>query len=220
MIAKAARGSPSRGRPDAAGIEHDHAADLKVELDVGVAHADDVGFHVVDPLGPGGRVFEQVFVEGIARGGVHQQEALAVQGEAARDRQLKQVAALFRTERVPHRRPRRLGQIAEPGLAGDGYALGDAVVVIAADRVGRVVHRPANAGKRVGPVIDQIAQAEADVDTARRWPRGPPSWREYQRRPGFSCFLIACKNRERQRSFAEISAELNSRSPSITNYLV
>ena len=38
-----------------AGIEHHHIADLEVELDVRVAHADDVGFHVVHALGPHAR---------------------------------------------------------------------------------------------------------------------------------------------------------------------
>ena len=40
-------------------------------------------------------VFEQVFVKGIAGRGVHEQEALAVEGEAAGHGQLQQIAAFF-----------------------------------------------------------------------------------------------------------------------------
>ena len=48
----AARGSPSRGNPTLPGLSTTTAIDLDVELHVRVAHADDVGFDVLQPLGP------------------------------------------------------------------------------------------------------------------------------------------------------------------------
>ena len=59
----------------AAGVQDDDAVDLDVELNVGMAHANDVGVDVLQPLGPGLRVFEQVLVERVARGGVNHQDS-------------------------------------------------------------------------------------------------------------------------------------------------
>lgn len=42
-----------------------------------MAHAYDVGVDVLEPLGPGLGVLEQVFVERVARGGMNHQISLA-----------------------------------------------------------------------------------------------------------------------------------------------
>ena len=86
---EAGAGIAVAGQADAARIEHHHAVDLQFELHVGMAHADDVGVDVLQPLGPGARVLEQVLVERVAGGGVDQQEPLARQREPLGHRQLQ-----------------------------------------------------------------------------------------------------------------------------------
>ena len=80
------------------------------------------------------------------------------------DRQLQEVAPLLGPERFPHRRPGNLRQVAETVLAADRDPLRHSVVVVAADRISGMGHRPADARRGVGPVVDQVAQAEADVE--------------------------------------------------------
>ena len=73
-----------------------------------------------------------------------------------------------------------------------GDPLGDAMVVIAADRVRGMVHRPANASARVGPVVDQVSQAKADVEGLVDRREGRPSSHECRRRPESSCSGSLC----------------------------
>ena len=95
MIANAAQGIAIPRQTHAAGIEDRHTVDLDVELEVSVAHAHDVGIHVLEPLGPGDRVLEEVLVKRIPGGGVDQQKAPAGEREPLGHRQLQQVAPLL-----------------------------------------------------------------------------------------------------------------------------
>ena len=161
---EAGAGIAIAGKTDAPRVEDRDAVDVQFELHVRMANADDVGVDVLEPLGPGTRVLEQVFVEGIAWRGVDQQEPLAAQREPLRHGQLQEISPLLVAQSLPHRRSGGLGQITVARLAGHRDALGHSVVVVTPDGVSGVGHRPANARHRVRPVIDQVAQAEADVE--------------------------------------------------------
>ena len=122
-----------------------------------MTHADDVGIDLLKPSGPGLRVFEQVFVQGVAGRGVHQQKPRAPKRQALGDRKLEQVPPLVGTQSFPDRRTRDPGQVAIADAALDQNALRDAVIVVAANGVGGVVHGPSHARERVRTVVDQVA---------------------------------------------------------------
>ena len=129
-----------------------------------VAHADDVGIDVLQPLGPDLGVFEQIFVERVARRGMDHEEALTAQRESLGHGQLQEITPFVGPSDVPHGRSRYLRQVPKAIRTTDRNSLRHAVIVIAADRIGRMSHRPTDARRGVGPVVDQVSQAKADVE--------------------------------------------------------
>ncbi len=77
-------------------------------------------------------------------------------------------------EPLPGQRPRDAGQILVAGFAGHDDILGNAVIVIAADRVFRMPPYPVKARPRLQGIIDQVAQAQANVVRLGDGPEGRP----------------------------------------------
>lgn len=72
---------------DAAGVQDLDTVDLDQELEVRVSDADDVGFDASEPGFPGSGLFgEEVFVEGIVRGGVDEAVVSSIEVEPLSDR--------------------------------------------------------------------------------------------------------------------------------------
>lgn len=128
-----------------------------------VAHANDVGLQAIDPTGPGLRVLHQVFVERVSWGAVNEQEVLAVDFQPMHQRQSQQVPAFVGAQAAPVFVPGQASEVAITVLTTDLDPLGDSVVVVPSDRVVRVFHGPSNAREGIRAIIDQIAQAKAEV---------------------------------------------------------
>ena len=76
------------------------------------------------------------------------------------------------------KRPRDAGEVFEAAAPGNRDVLGDAVVVVAADgMIVRLLADPVDARRRLEAVIDQVAQAQADVVRLGDGIQGPASWR-------------------------------------------
>ena len=77
--------------------------------------------------------------------------------------QLSEEAEVLLCQALAHEPPRNRSQIAEPVLTENGNVLGDAVVMVASHRVAGPVPHPIDTGRRLQSVIDQVAQAEANI---------------------------------------------------------
>src|SRR5262249_9485848 len=151
------------GLPDATGIDHQLVADFQDEGSMRVSDADDAGLDVLQPPPPELQVGDRVLIQGIARGGVHEQVLHAVERHHARDGRRREVTAGLAGQLFLGHGPRHGRQVAEADLAGGADVLGDAVIVIAADRVGGVFAHPLNAGRRLQSVVHQVAEHDTDV---------------------------------------------------------
>ena len=104
-----------------------------------------VGVGRLEPLGPGLGVLHHVLVERVAGRAVDHQHPPAVQDDSPGQRQPQEVLPLVPRQRGPLVRAADPGQVAIAALAADRHVLGDPVVMVAPDRVVRVLHRPPDA---------------------------------------------------------------------------
>src|SRR5215831_17695941 len=92
-----------------------------------------------------------------------EQEPAVTDGYARGYRQFGQVPQVLRLQVLPGQFTGGAGQEAKTVLAFNGGALGDGVVMIAANRVVRVGANPFDARDGMRPVVHRIAQKEAQV---------------------------------------------------------
>ena len=132
-------------------------------MNVRVTNADKIGLYVFEPLRPDLGIAHHIFVERIARRRVNHENPLSIENNPLRHGELQEIPALLWLKRFPHIRTSHTRQITVARSTVNGYALGDAVVVVAADRVVGVFHRPLDARGGIGAVVDQVSETKANV---------------------------------------------------------
>ena len=148
-----------------------------------MADEDEVRFHGLEPGTPALDVANQVLIERIAWRPVNEKQLFAVQVDVTGDGHPRQKTHVPPVENSPMYRPCRCRKIAISGAAVGRYALSDGVIVVAADDDRILPANPIQAGNRIGPVIDEIADEQTRVKRfANRRQRRPVRMdvRQYQ----------------------------------------
>src|SRR5262245_5959326 len=152
------------GLADAAGIDDQLVADFEHVGMVGVPDTDDTGVDVAQPPRPELDIGDCIFIEWIARRRMNEKEPRVVEGRAFAHRQRAQIAAVVRGNALLCQHARHCRQILVTVLAVDAHVLGNAVIVIAADRIGGALPDPFDARARFQSIIDQIAEHNTNIE--------------------------------------------------------
>lgn len=162
------------GLPHAAGIDDLQSRKSDVHGGVGMADTQEIGRQMGGPHLPDRRILAEILIQRIARRGMHQGESHSVEFHRGLDGKPREESQLPGIQPIPLEGTGAGHELAEPPTWSWGHALGDVVIVIAADGRPRMVADPIHTGSGIHSVIDQIACEQARVKRLLDGPQSRP----------------------------------------------
>ena len=159
---------------DTSRIEDLATAEIEMKRQVSMTDTQEVGIDIRKSSPPGIGVRGEVFIHRIAWRGVNEMKTESIERQRLRDRKLRQVFHVRRSQKIPVQPPGGAGQLPEARAHRRRNSLCDRMIVISPNRIGRVGSDPIDAGDWVHSVFDQIAQKQTGVEGFANGTQGWP----------------------------------------------
>ena len=161
---------------NAAGINNLRAVNVQMHGHVSMTDTNEVDIHMIQTLFPLIRRLTHIFVHGIPGTRMDQQELMISNHNVLSDRHPRQPGELFVRQHLKMVVPHRSGDQSKRSGRADQNSLRNRMVMVPTHTVRGVTLDPFHTRYRVGGIIDQIPQKQADIkfliDGRQGWPVG------------------------------------------------